>query len=78
MGGGADGGGMKAIKAVVAGGIAGTITKTSVAPLERIKIILQVHAARCQSSDACIAFDPTCGMSFPRLSELSALYRSRV
>ena len=44
-----------AAKQVAAGGCAGAITKTSVAPLERIKIIMQVQGMNGEQSSGLVA-----------------------
>ena len=35
--------GNKQLKHVIAGGVAGAVSRTCVSPLERVKILLQVH-----------------------------------
>ena len=44
--GGKDNAAVKGVKHTFCGAMAGAITKTSVAPLERVKIIMQVHGMK--------------------------------
>ena len=46
MGGGKDNAAVAGLKHTFCGAMAGAITKTSVAPLERVKIIMQVHGMK--------------------------------